>query len=64
MSAGLLEDNAITQMSDFMGYSLYYIFKFFENLTPGYVILMTVFMIAMVLIVYFRFIKKSMMKVL
>ena len=64
MSAEILETNAITEISDFMGFSLYYIFQFFSNLSMGYILIMSVFMIGMIILIYFRFIKTSAKRVL
>jgi len=58
-----IETNAITTLANWLGFNLYYIFKFFENLAWGYVLMLMLISIVFFIIYYFKFMKKSMMKI-
>lgn len=53
-------DNTITTLANWIGRNLYYIFKFFENLSVGFVIFMAFILIFLIVVFYFRFMKKEM----
>ena len=51
--------NTITGLSNLMGFSLFYIFKFFENLSAGYVAILLTMSIFFMIIVFFKIMKKG-----
>lgn len=58
-----IESNTITTLANWIGFNLYNIFKFFENLAWGYVLMLMLITIVFFIIYYFKFIKKGMVKV-
>jgi len=51
-------DRTITELADLVGFSLYYIFKFFEALSVGYVLILMVFTLFFIVLIYFKYINK------
>jgi len=51
-------DRTITELADLIGFSLFYIFKFFEALSTGYVLILMVFTLFFIVLIYFKYINK------
>lgn len=51
----------ITGLANVIGYSLYYIFKFFESFMSGYAAILLVLSVFFIIVIIFYFIRKEML---
>lgn len=58
----MLEDNAVTSLADTLGWLLYHVLTFFNNIAPGYLIFMIVISVGIILITVLYSIRKEVMK--